>query len=181
MVLTIILDLFCPHFTKEQITPWKIYVFWEFFLHMKRQQYESENWPTEKWPNISYKEWACRETGDCWVDEIILDRVQRLRHELGHPLIITSGFRSLEHPIEKKKKLPGAHTYARAIDIQISGERAYYLIQTALEMGFSGVGVKQSGDHSKRYIHLDDMSSEDQYPRPAIWSYWMLWWTILRN
>jgi len=138
---------------------------------VSRIRYERENWPTERWPNISYDEWACQETEVCWVDEVFLDRIQRLRNELGHPLIITSGFRSLEHSIERKKKSPGAHTYARAIDIQISGERAYYLVQTALEMGFSGVGVKQSGDHSKRFIHLDDMSSEDNYPRPTLWSY----------
>lgn len=137
----------------------------------KRESYQRENWPSERWPNISHSEWACRETGECWVDEVFLDRVQRLRNELGHPLIITSGFRSLEHSAERKKVRPGAHTYARAVDIQISGERAYFLLQMAMEMGFSGVGVKQSGDHGQRFIHLDDMSTEDDYPRPAIWSY----------
>ena len=136
-----------------------------------RLRYEKEGWPTDRWPNISFDEWADRETNDCFVDEVFLDRVQRLRNDVGHALIITSGFRSIEHSAEKTKSRPGAHTYARAIDIQISGERAYYLIARAFEYGFSGIGVQQSGDHSKRFVHLDDMSSEDNFPRPALWSY----------
>lgn len=97
-------------------------------------------------------------------------KVQRLRTMYGNSLTISSGYRSPEHPIEARKPNgPGAHASGRACDIRIYGEDALDLLHLALESGdFTGVGVQQSGDFSRRFIHLDDLENER---RPTLWSY----------
>ena len=58
----------------------------------------------DKYPNFSEKEFACQHCGKHGIDERIVDVVQRIREEADFPFIITSGYRCVEHPIEKKKK-----------------------------------------------------------------------------
>jgi hypothetical protein len=61
--------------------------------------------------------------------------------------------------------------YGRAVDVQVYGQDALVLLKTALKHGLTGVGVKQHGDASGRFIHLDDMEASDMHFRPWIWSY----------
>jgi len=131
------------------------------------------SWPTDRWPNFSFKEMACRETGQCMLDEKLMDALQALRAQCGFSLTVTSGYRSPEHSVERSKTRRGAHTYGVAVDIQVSGERAYRVVREALALGFSGVGIKQSGEYEQRFIHLDRMSRTvaDDFPRPMLWSY----------
>lgn len=49
------------------------------------------------------------------------------------------------------------------------GALAYEVVAAALLAGMRGIGVKQHGPHSGRFIHLDDL--RDGYPRPNLWSY----------
>jgi len=53
----------------------------------------------------------------------------------------------------------------------VYGQDALVLLKTALKHGLTGVGVKQHGDASGRFIHLDDMEASDMHFRPWIWSY----------
>ena len=39
------------------------------------------------------------------------------------------------------------------------------LFEKAHQIGFSGIGLSQRGDHAKRFVHLDTK------PRKALWSY----------
>lgn len=126
------------------------------------------DWP---WKNFSAAEMQCRETGECNMQASFMDRLQALRTEFGKPLIITSGFRSRRHSAERHKKRPGTHAMGCAVDIAISGADALRLIELAIMKGFSGIGISQSGDHSKRFIHLDDAAAQPWRPRPHIWSY----------
>jgi len=136
-----------------------------------------DDWPSNRWPNFSFNEMACRETGECDLNEDTMDRLQELRTEYGRGLIITSGYRSSKHSAEAKKKdpegnpRPGAHFTGRAVDIAIRGEDAYMVLALATSLGFTGIGVSQTGD--KRFLHLDDIQSEDNFhaPRPFLWSY----------
>jgi hypothetical protein len=41
-------------------------------------------------------------------------------------------------------------------------------LKYALNAGFTGIGVKQTGVN--RIIHLDTLTAPD-YPRPTVWSY----------
>ena len=99
-----------------------------------------------------------------------MDRLQLLRSHYGFPLTITSGYRSPRHSIEAAKKTPGTHAMGRAADIACAGEEAVDLLKVALWIGFTGIGVKQKGEH--RFLHLDDLGlGEHTAPRPTIWSY----------
>ena len=122
-----------------------------------------------KWPNFSYKELACQHTGTMNLDEDFLIALQELRDAYGKPMKITSGFRDVTHPIEAKKKSPGAHTTGKAADIAVSREDAFHLLSLALSKGFTGIGVQQKG--SGRFIHLDTLENTGERPRPTVWSY----------
>ena len=98
-----------------------------------------------------------------------MEKLTSLRADWGQPMTVTSGYRCPNHPIEAKKIKPGTHASGRAVDIAIQGEDAYNLLCAALGHGFSGIGVNQKG--SARFIHLDDLTRDEGWPRPTIWSY----------
>lgn len=133
--------------------------------------YTAENWPSDRWPNFPAHEMACKETGELAMNAEFMDMLQLLRLELGFAMVVSSGYRSARHSIEKRKAIPGAHNTGMAADILINGHNADRLVRAAMRMGFSGIGVKQHGDHSRRFIHLDTVRSGNQFARPLIWSY----------
>lgn len=99
-----------------------------------------------------------------------MDRLQLLRKRYGSPVRINSGYRDVSHPVEAKKRTRGAHTYGRAVDIDVTGKAAYAIVKLALELGFSGIGISlRSG--VPHFVHLDDMTSKDGFHRPTMWSY----------
>lgn len=113
-------------------------------------------------------ELSCSHCGESHMDEFFMEQIVALREELGFGFIVTSSYRCPEHPVEARKESPGAHTSGKAMDIKVSGKRAYLLLEAALRKGFIGVGISQKGDHAKRFIHLD-MWTEGS--RPRVWSY----------
>ena len=132
--------------------------------------YTADTWPQDRWPNFSFAEMACQETGECEINEATMDRMQLLRDYCGLPLTITSGSRRPLHSIEAAKAAPGTHAMGRAVDIACNGVEALDLIEEALEVRFTGFGVQQKGEH--RFLHLDDLKDgEHTAPRPTIWSY----------
>jgi len=138
-------------------------------------RYSEADWPISRWPNFKFSEMACRETGECVLDSIFMDKVQRLRDVVG-PLSVSSGYRSPEHSLEQAKlgrgKPLGTHTFGRAIDLNECLEVAFVIVARAEEAGFTGIGIKQHGPVDDRFIHLDDMGgSEFAGFRPTIWSY----------
>lgn len=82
---------------------------------------------------------------------------------------ISSGYRCPKHPIEAAKPTPGAHASGMAADIALQGADAHRLLQLALELGFTGIGVQQKG--SGRFLHLDTLPNSLATPRPTVWSY----------
>lgn len=114
-------------------------------------------------------ELACSHCNQRGIDEQFMSKIESLREELGFPFIVTSGYRCEQHPIEARKTSSGAHTTGRALDISVSGERAFRLLSGALSAGFTGIGVNQKG--SSRFIHLDDIENSITKPRPWVWSY----------
>jgi len=98
-----------------------------------------------------------------------MERLTSLRADWGKPMTVTSAYRCPQHPIEAKKAKPGAHASGRAVDIAVQGEDAYNFLCAALGHGFSGIGVQQKG--GGRFIHLDDLTQDEGWPRPTVWSY----------
>jgi len=123
-----------------------------------------------KYPNFSEKEFACSHCGECHMNESFIAKLQSLRSHYGKSMVISSGYRCKDHPIEKRKRKPGTHTSGHAADIKIKQGAAVELLTLALRSGaFTGIGIQQKGDHDSRFIHLDD---KDMGPtRPTIWSY----------
>ena len=90
-----------------------------------------------------------------------LNRLDRLRELCGFSFTITSGYRDKSHPVEVDKAVGGQHTLGIAADIRVTnGVNRYTILQHALAMGFTGIGV------AKGFIHVDDRAGI-----PVVWSY----------
>lgn len=99
-----------------------------------------------------------------------LDALERLREEVNAPLIITSGWRSLGHPIEATKSNRAIHAhYHCGFDIRCSGTLAVSVLAAALNDDWFGIGVSQKGPWRSRYIHLDRAPGRKN--KRTIWSY----------
>jgi len=106
-------------------------------------------------------EFDCQETGDNEISEDFVHELDKLREACGFSFRITSGYRSKEHSIEKRKTSPGTHAQGIAADIAVSGgAQRMLLVQKALELGFTGVGV------AKTFIHVDIRETT-----PVLWCY----------
>ena len=116
------------------------------------------------------KELQCSHCGNNRMDKEFMRKIEALREKLDFPFPVNSAYRCPEHPIEARKDTSGTHSTGHAMDIGVMGDRAYRLLEAALEAGFTGVGINQLGS-SGRFIHLDDVESEVGRPRPWIWSY----------
>ena len=102
------------------------------------------------------------------MDDEFMRMLQELRNQMNGPLRVSSARRCDTHNHEvstAKNKKNGVHTLGQASDILISGERAMLLFEKARQIGFSGIGLSQRGDHASRFVHLDTK------PRKALWSY----------
>ena len=107
------------------------------------------------------QDFNCKETGENEMCPQFLKRLDELRHRCGFPFIITSGYRSPRHSIEKRKPKPGTHAQGIAADIRaLRGSQRYIIQKNAYEMGFKGIGEHKS------FIHVDDRDST-----PVSWPY----------
>lgn len=126
------------------------------------------NW--NDYPNFTKEEFDCKETGENNMQPEFMQHLQNLRELYGKPMRITSGFRSVNHSIEKRKKRAGAHTTGQAVDIAVDRTDAHRLLELAFDYGFTGIGIQQKG--GGRFIHLDTIEPDTEgFIRPTIWSY----------
>ena len=106
-------------------------------------------------------ECACQETGENEILPELVHSLDKLREACGFPFKITSGYRSPKHSIESKKSKPGTHSQGIAADIAVSnGIQRRKIVEEALRLGFSGIGVAHT------FVHVDIRRSE-----PVIWTY----------
>ena len=125
-----------------------------------------------RWKYFSEDELRCKGTGEVNMDELFMDMLVSLRERLKQPMSISSGYRSESHNIAIGGSTRSAHLKGCAVDVVCSGHKAFEIVRLALELGFTGIGVKQNGLHEKRFIHLDTMPKKSvSIPRPWIWSY----------
>ncbi len=124
-------------------------------------------WP---WQNFTPYEMRSRDSGSILFVPAFMQRLQALRDRMGFALTVTSGYRSPAY--DGSMGGAGVHPTGRAVDIEIAGERAFLLFAAAFDLGFTGVGSKQSGPWPGRFIHLDDLPIGDEsHPRPRHWTY----------
>ena len=136
-------------------------------------------------PYFTPDEFRCQGTGDLLVCPRFMDRLVRVRIKAGFAFPVNSGYRAPTHNQQVSSTgLTGPHTGGKlppdidpatiergAVDIGVLGGKALALIGLASEEGFSGIGVKQKGPHSGRFIHLDNLPDAPGQPRPWVWSY----------
>jgi uncharacterized protein YcbK (DUF882 family) len=116
---------------------------------------------------MSYKyfkrsDFDCQETGENEMKDRFIKKLDHLREACGFPFIVTSGYRSPNHSLERHKANgPGMHSSGLAADIAVSGgQERMAIIKHACAMGFTGVGV------AKGFVHVDIRDSS-----PVAWCY----------
>lgn len=134
-------------------------------------------WEME-WANFEYREFSCSHCGANHMSTSVIDDLQELRSYCPFSFIITSGYRCPEHPIEAAKPAPGPHNTGLAVDILLSHQYALKALRHAVSSVdkdgnavWSGVGLNQRGNISKRILHLDQCEETPSRPRPHIWTY----------
>ncbi len=87
-----------------------------------------------------------------------------LEATIGRELIVTSGYRSPEHPIEAKKKSPGEHTTGLAIDVAaVGGTPVFEIVEAAIDLGCKRIGISRKSN----FVHL----GLDTSRVTSIWTY----------
>ena len=110
---------------------------------------------------FKWSEFDCKHTGLNEMDPEFIHKLDDLREACGFSFVITSGYRSSSHPVEAKKPTPGTHAKGIAADIAVnSGQQRMILVQKALELGFTGIGV------AKSFVHVDTRKTT-----PVMWTY----------
>ena len=93
-------------------------------------------------------------------DELI-DLCDALRGHLDVPLIVNSGYRCPDHPIEASKLRVGPHGHGLAADLSMpDGVVLRDAVEILLRWGVKGIGV------GKRFVHIDLRQST-----PVMWGY----------
>jgi zinc D-Ala-D-Ala carboxypeptidase len=104
------------------------------------------------------------------MDMDFMRKLDALRESVGFALTLSSAYRCPKHNISSSSTgADGPHTTGKAVDVAVAHEQAYAVMKSALELGFTGVGVNQKG--ASRFIHLDTLTKADNFPRPTLWSY----------
>lgn len=94
----------------------------------------------------------------------MIEFVNSLEEAIGAELIITSGYRSPDHPIEAKKKSPGEHTTGLAIDVvAVGGTPVYEIVEAAINLGCKRIGISRKSN----FVHL----GLDLTRVTSIWTY----------
>ncbi len=129
-----------------------------------------------QWPNLSEEESRCHDGTPLPELPGVIDycnKLQSLRTALGFAFHFSSWYRPPEYNKRVSSTgLDGPHTTGRATDILVYGEQALMIVKAAPDFGFTGIGLKQHGSISSRFVHIDDLlSNETRGPRPWIWTY----------
>jgi uncharacterized protein YcbK (DUF882 family) len=121
------------------------------------------NWT--KYPNFTKAEFDCKATGENNMQHEFMEKLQSIREDYNKLMKITSGFRSVKHPIEAKKTHSnGEHTQGFCADIYCdNGADRYRLISLALAHGITRIGV------AKNFLHLG--IGGKGLPNNVIWDY----------
>lgn len=137
---------------------------YRYLKQLWRKGCEESNGDAKKMSEYKYFEisdFDCQETGENRMEPEFIEKLDELREACGFPFIITSGYRSPEHSIERRKKAPGTHAQGIAADIKVSnGSQRYKIIEMAHKMRFGGIGV------AKTFVHVDIREKT-----PVLWCY----------
>lgn len=117
------------------------------------------------WDEIQHftrEEFVCPCCGRADMELQFLKRLDFLRETLGHPIIVTSGYRCPDYNDEVSSTgRDGPHTTGKAADLALSYTQAREALSLVSDT-FEGIGLNQKGEG--RFIHVDSLSSR-------LWTY----------
>lgn len=116
-------------------------------------------------PYFTEEEFRCSHSGEVKVTKRFMNALLKVRIEYDKPMVITSGYRSEDHPVEARKSSPGFHTTGIACDVKCWSNEAFHIVAIAIKHGFTGIGVSQNSKSNARFVHLDMRNS------PVLYSY----------
>ena len=117
--------------------------------------------------NFSSHEFRCR-CGriDCDappMDQRFITMLQDCRSIVGVKFKINSGSRCLYHNFQVDGAKNSQHLFGKAADIQVThGLIKYKIVETAIALGFGGIGI------ARGFVHLDNRSPE---LNESLWCY----------
>ena len=125
-------------------------------------------------PLFAPSEFRCHASGMCAMKRDFMERLLHVRKRFGHPMVVTSGYRSKQHPLSVatlKRGRDSAHMYGRAGDFHIRRDLVFELVAAAQAEGMTGIGLRAHGPDNHRLVHLDDMPDDGRFHRPRVWTY----------
>ena len=127
----------------------------------------SINWSQYK--NFSSREFECNcNFDDCeklGCKEELIEKLQKLRDAVGFPIRLSSSYRCKKWNDHVGGHPRSSHMEGLAVDCLCEGERALKLIEAAIRLQFTGVGISQR--KGQKFVHLDIKPT----PSKRIWSY----------
>jgi uncharacterized protein YcbK (DUF882 family) len=99
----------------------------------------------------------------------VIQALDIARDIYGYPMVITSGFRTIEHNrslIERGYAASpnSSHLLGWAVDIAVpNSERRFLMLEALLDAGFTRIGM------GKTFIHVD--MDPNKTPKHCIWTY----------
>lgn len=127
-----------------------------------------------RWLHFLPQSLACKEDNSLTVDESLLDELEKLRLiNGGEPLVISSCWRTPSYNAKVSTTgTTGPHTTGLAADILCTNPKVFKLLNLAMGLKFTGIGVNQKGPVGSRFLHVDLIPvGSPLNPRPAVWSY----------
>lgn len=113
------------------------------------------------WPHFTRAELECRCGCGAWeMDPWLMERLEAMRLIHGKPIYLSSARRCESHNAEIGGGDNSRHVgfEGGAVDVACYGSTAYELLRLAIVVGIQGIGLKQDGPYSERFIHLDNRS-----------------------
>lgn len=102
-------------------------------------------------------------SGELYMNKILLEKLDEIRHIVGEPLIITSGYRSKEWNAKVGGVPSSSHTKGFAVDIAIRNSRMRFKLVNAIQqVGINRIGIADN------FIHIDIDPDKD---KNVIWTY----------
>lgn len=101
--------------------------------------------------NFSLHEFECTHPQHQHVqlDEVLLEKLQKLRDALGKPIIINSAYRCSLRNSQVGGSPNSQHLLGKAVDIRVNGMSPVQVAAVAERIGFGGIGIYSN------FVHVD--------------------------
>ena len=98
--------------------------------------------------NFSLHEFECRDGSNLVkLEEELIDKLQKLRVQVGKPIIVNSGYRTSEYNAKIGGAPKSQHMEGKAADIRVIGVTPVQVAKLAKQVGFRGVGIYDTFTH----------------------------------